>query len=92
MGSDPHQLLRVVPVLLIQLVFMPLLVWGLALASGLDGRLLPPVVLEAAMPSMVLGMVICDRYGLDTPFYATAVTLSTALSMFTLPLWYRLLV
>lgn len=92
MGSDPQQLLRVVPVLLIQLLLMPLLVWGLALASGLDDRLLPPVVLEAAMPSMVLGMVICDRYGLDTPFYATAVTLSTALSMFTLPLWYRLLV
>lgn len=92
MGSDPQQLLRVVPVLLIQLLLMPLLVWGLALASGLDGQLLPPVVLEAAMPSMVLGMVICDRYGLDTPFYATAVTISTALSMFTLPLWYRILI
>lgn len=92
MGSDPQQLLRVAPVLLIQLLLMPLLVWGLALASGLDGQLLPPVVLEAAMPSMVLGMVICDRYGLDTPFYATAVTLSTALSMFTLPLWYRILI
>ncbi len=92
MGSDPQQLLRVAPVLLIQLLLMPLLVWGLALASGLDGKLLPPVVLEAAMPSMVLGMVICDRYGLDTPFYATAVTLSTALSMFTLPFWYRILI
>lgn len=92
MGSDPQQLLRVVPVLLIQLLLMPLLVWVLALASGLDSQLLPPVVLEAAMPSMVLGMVICDRYGLDTPFYATAVTLSTALSMFTLPLWYRILI
>lgn len=91
MGSDPRQLLRVVPVLVIQLLLMPLLVWGLALASGLDTRLLSPVVLEAAMPSMVLGMVICDRYGLDTPFYATAVTLSTALSLFSLPLWYRVL-
>jgi hypothetical protein len=91
MGSDPRQLLRVIPVLVIQLLLMPLLVWGLALTTGLDARLLPPVVLEAAMPSMVLGMVICDRYGLDTPFYATAVTLSTALSLLTLPFWYRLL-
>lgn len=89
-GFAPRQLLRVVPVLLIQLLLMPLLVWGLALVSGLDARLLAPVVLEAAMPSMVLGMVLCDRYGLDTPFYATAVTLSTALSMVTLPLWYQL--
>lgn len=92
LGSDPRQLLRVLPVLAIQLLLMPLLVWGLALASGLDTRLLAPVVLEAAMPSMVLGMVLCDRYGLDTPFYATAVTLSTALSLVTLPLWYRIIV
>ncbi|MBI5460786.1 MAG: AEC family transporter [Gammaproteobacteria bacterium] len=91
LGSEPRQLLRIVPVLAIQLVLMPLLVWGLALATGLDSRLLAPVVLEAAMPSMVLGMVICDRYGLDTSSYATAVTLSTVLSMLTLPLWYRIL-
>ncbi len=91
-GTDSRQLLRVVPVLVIQLLLMPLLVWGLALASGLDQRLLAPVVLEAAMPSMVLGMVICDRYGLDTAVYATAVTLSTALSMLSLPLWHRILV
>lgn len=91
LGSDPRLLLRVVPVLVIQLVLMPLLVWGLALASGLDERLLVPVVLEAAMPSMVLGMVICDRYGLDTATYATAVTVSTAAAMVTLPLWFRIL-
>lgn len=91
LGFGAGQLLRLVPVLLIQLVLMPLLVWGLALASGLDARLLAPVVLEAAMPSMVLGIVLCDRYGLDTPFYASAVTLSTAISMITLPLWFRLI-
>lgn len=89
-GFAPRQLSRVLPVLVIQLLLMPLLVWGLALVSGLDARLLAPVVLEAAMPSMVIGMMLCDRYGLDTPIYATAVTLSTALSMVTLPLWYRL--
>lgn len=92
LGSDPRQLLRVLPVLAIQLALMPLLVWGLALATGLDTRLLAPVVLEAAMPSMVIGLMLCDRYGLDAPFYATAVTLSTALSLVTLPLWYRIIV
>lgn len=90
LGLAPRLLLRVFPVVLIQLVLMPLLVWALASVSGLDARLLAPVVLEAAMPSMVLGMVLCDRFGLDTAFYATAVTLTTALSMVTLPLWYRL--
>lgn len=90
-GFAPKPLLRVLPVLVIQLFLMPLLVWGLALATGLNATLLAPVVLEAAMPSMVIGIMLCDRYGLDTPIYATAVTLSTALSMVTLPLWYRLL-
>ena len=90
LGFAPRLLPRVLPVLFIQLLAMPLLVWGLASVSGLDTRLLAPVVLEAAMPSMVLGMVLCDRFGLDTPFYATAVTLTTASSMATLPLWYRL--
>lgn len=92
MGFGARQLLPVLPVLMIQLALMPLLVWGLAVASGLDAKLIAPVVLEAAMPSMVVGMVICDRYGLDTGFYATAVTLSTAASMLTLPFWYQVLV
>lgn len=76
------------PVLVIQLALMPVIVWGLAAGLGLEGRTLTAVVLEAAMPSMVLGVVICDRYGLDTALYAATVTLSTLLSLFTLPVWY----
>lgn len=88
---DPHYLQRlplVVPVLIIQLLFMPLVAWGVAVGLGLGGDLLVATVLEAAMPCMVLGLVLCDRYRLDTQLYATTVTLSTALSLFTLPLWY----
>jgi len=77
------------PVLAIQLLLMPLLAWGLATALGLHGDLRTAVVLEAAMPSMVLGVVLCDRYGLDTGLYATVVTASTALSLLTLPLWFQ---
>jgi predicted permease len=77
------------PVLAIQLLAMPLLVWGLTALLGLHGELRTAVVLEAAMPCMVLGVVVCDRYGLDTSLYATTVTASTALSFFTLPLWFQ---
>jgi predicted permease len=49
---------------------------------------LAAVVMEAAMPSMVLGIVICDRFELDASLYAAAVTLTTALSLLTLPLWF----
>lgn len=78
------------PVLVIQLLLMPLLVWGLALLMGLEGDVLLGVVLEAAMPSMVIGLVLCDRYGLDTGLYAVTVTLGTALCLATLPLWMAL--
>jgi predicted permease len=32
--------------------------------------------------------VLCDRYRLDSSLYAMAVTLSTALSIITLPAWF----
>lgn len=81
----------VVPVVLIQLVLTPLLVWQASDWVGLQGDVRIATVLEAAMPSMVLGIVLCDRYRLDSGLYAMAVTLSTALSIVTLPFWFWLL-
>jgi predicted permease len=34
-------------------------------------------------------VVLCDRYKLDSPLYASAVTLSTLVSLATLPLWLQ---
>jgi predicted permease len=84
----PSALPVTAPVILVQLFLMPALVWPLALRLGLTGPLLHGVVLEAAMPSMVLGVVICDRFGLDTGLYAMVVTTTTLLSLITLPLWF----
>jgi len=81
----------VLPVVVIQLLVTPLIVWGGSDLTGLVGQVRTAVVLEAAMPSMVLGIVLCDRYRLDSSLYAMAVTLSTALSALTLPLWFSLL-
>jgi len=78
------------PVLVIQLVFMPLLVYLLGLWLGLGGETLTAVTLEGAMPCMVLGIVLCDRFRLDSNLYALAVTLSTLASLVTLPLWFEL--
>lgn len=81
----------IVPVLLIQLALQPLIALGLATALGLEGSKWLGTVLEAAMPSMVLGIVLCDRYGLDAAFYSITVTLSTLLSLATLPAWLLVL-
>jgi predicted permease len=47
--------------------------------------------MDLAMPSMVVGVIFCDRYRLDSSFYAMCVTVSTGLSLFILPFWYKLL-
>ena len=73
------------PVIVIQLVFMPLVVWGACIGVGMPENYLAPAVLEGAMPCMVLGLVVCDRFKLDSSLYAEAVTVTTALSLITLP-------
>jgi len=82
-----RQLPFLLPVVVVQLGLMPAVVWASATAIGIHSPLLHAVVLEAALPAMVLGLVICDRHELDTGVYAAAVTLTTALSLITLPLW-----
>ncbi|MBL4775698.1 MAG: AEC family transporter [Mariprofundus sp.] len=79
------------PVIAIQLALMPLIAWAACLGVGMPEKYLAPAVIEGAMPSMVLGLVICDRFKLDVALYAEAVTLTTVLSLFTLPLWLKLL-
>jgi predicted permease len=82
----------VVPVVLLRLLIVPAVTALFATAIGLSGEWKAAVVLETAMPSMVLGIVFCDRYNLDVSLYAAAVTISTVLSLLTLPLWYELMV
>lgn len=77
-----------VPVIVVRLLLIPLIVMFVAGSLGMSGELRAAVVMEAAMPSMVLGLVLCDRFKLDVGLYAAAVTVTTALSMVTLPLWF----
>lgn len=79
------------PVAAIQLLIMPLVILGVAAWLGIGGELRTAVVLEAAMPSMVLGIVLSERYGLDTGRYAQAVTVTTLIGMLTLPAWFALM-
>lgn len=90
-GAWRGQLRLLLPVLALQLLITPLLMYPVARLIGLEGEVLVGVILEAAMPSMVLGIVLCDRYRLDSALYAMAVTLTTALSLITLPLVFELL-
>ena len=86
-----QSLSAILPIAAIRLLIMPLAAVGLTTMVGLSGDLQIAVVLEAAMPTMLIGIVICDRYGLNSSIFAAAVTLSTLLSLVTLPLWFELL-
>ena len=82
----------VLPVIVIKMLLMP--VFAIAVASYLpmDGQYKAAAVLDMAMPSMVLGVVFCDRYRLDSALYAMAVTITTALSLIALPFWHGVLI
>ena len=84
-----HTLPLLLPVIILQLGVMPLVATLVGQGVGLQGVTLTGTILEASLPSMVLGLVLCDRYGLHTSFYALAVTITTTISLFTIPVWFN---
>lgn len=78
----------IIPVIAIKLLIMPLLVIMLLPYSTMSHEYKAAVVLDLAMPSMLMGIVFCDRYKLDSELYAMAVTVTTLLSIVTLPFWF----
>jgi len=75
----------------LKLIALPL--FGLSLTHGLEisGDTRAALVLEAGMPSMLLGIVYCDRYRLDTGLYAMLAATTTLLALASLPLWHLML-
>ncbi|MBI3562207.1 MAG: AEC family transporter [Gammaproteobacteria bacterium] len=91
---DAQSLRRLPPLAMVatwRLLLVPLLVLVVATLLGLQGEQRVAVVMEAGMPSMVLGIMVCDRFNLDVDLYASAVTVTTGLSVFTLPLWHQII-
>lgn len=90
--SIPWRRLRpdryILAVALIKLAVIPALVWGMA------SQIFTPInepqyaaIIESAMPSMVMLIVLADRFKLDTGRAALLVGWSTILMWLTLPFW-----
>lgn len=75
-------------VCVIGLFFAPLMALQVAGRMGLPAETLKAVVLLSAMPTMVFGIVVCERYHLDSALYAAAVFVSSLVSIFTLSAWF----
>jgi malate permease and related proteins len=79
------------PVCAITLLIAPLVTMFVAQTLSLPSNILTTVVLLSAMPTMIFGIVICERYQLDSALYAAAVFLTTMLSIVTLTIWFHVL-
>lgn len=79
------------PVVVIKLFLLPLTALMIANRLQMQNSVKAVAVMDLAMPSMVVGIVLCDRYRLDTSLYAMAVTVTTGLSLLSLPFWYEVL-
>jgi malate permease and related proteins len=81
----------ILPIVLLKLLLLPWAAMHIADWVQLHEQFKAAAVLDLAMPSMVLGVVLCDRYHLDSSLYATAVTVTTGLSLLSLPFWFGVL-
>jgi malate permease and related proteins len=86
-----HNLPAIIPIVLIKLLLMPLSARYLSGFMDLPQQFKAAAVMDIAMPSMILGIVYCDRYKLDSSLYATAVAITSILSLLSLPFWYGIL-
>jgi predicted permease len=80
------------PVVAISLLLVPTALYWLTPLSSLTPAVQTTVILASAMPTMVFGIVICERYRLDSALYAAAVAMTTLLSVVSLSFWAQLVV
>ncbi len=81
----------VIPVSVVSLFIAPLVVFHIASALQMPTDTLTISVILAGMPTMIFGIVLCERYQLDSGLYAAAVFLTTVLSIGTLTTWFNVL-
>jgi malate permease and related proteins len=86
------QVVTVLPAAAIQLVLAPLVMWGLiSLFGPVGAKGTQALLLNSMLPAALLGFAACERYKLDTGIYALAFSLTTALALVTVPVWFNIL-
>jgi predicted permease len=78
----------ILAVCVIGLLVAPFAAQQVATILNLPAETLKAVVLLSAMPSMVFGVIVCERYQLDSALYAATVLVSSVLSILSLSAWY----
>jgi predicted permease len=76
----------IIPAVLIKLLVVPFIAYMAAVMLGLKGTALASCLVEGAMPTMVLSLLIASRFKLDESLAAFMIVVTTAISFVTLPL------
>lgn len=84
------RILWLIPAVTLKLLFAPLVGFVVTGILGLTGEVRSATIIEAAMPTMVLTMVIADKYRLDAELVAQSIAVSTMLSFVTIPAIFAL--
>ncbi len=88
---DVKRLPMAIPALAIKLFLAPVLAWWIGSRLGITGNALHAVIIEGAMPVMVLSLVIADELDLDVPIAAACIAVSTVALFFTMPVITKIL-
>lgn len=79
------------PLCVVVLVIAPIVAYTTATLLNVPADILTVSVILAAMPTMIFGIVLCERFELDSGLYAAAVFLTTIFSIGTLTIWFDVL-
>ena len=74
----------------IKLVLAPALALFAAAPLGIDAASVAPLVLTAAAPSVIVGVALAERFGLNTGLFSAALTATTLLYLAAAPLYIAL--
>lgn len=87
-----NQLAGLIPVVVIQLLLVPLLLWAMVFLFGSAGfNTTKALLFDSMLPATLFGFVMCERYKLDATAYAMAFTATSVLSLITVPIWYNVI-
>ena len=91
-GARDHWRLPALAALVMgRLLLSPLLAWLLSIAFGVTGLTRDVIILESAMPSAVMTLVLTMEYDADTEFAALSVFVTTIASLLTVTVLLNLL-
>lgn len=75
----------IIPAVIIKLAIVPFVSFAAAYFLGLRGDVLASCLIEGAMPTMVLSLLIASKFKLDVSMSALLIAITTLLSFVTLP-------